>query len=568
MQGLEAQRRYVKKVQAQKFDFSLMIAEAFVRGIRDIGYRDTGTAIDELIDNSIQADAKNIHIVYNYIGRASKPSQIAIIDDGHGMEPEMLRLAIIWGGTHREGNREGFGRYGYGLPSASISQGQRFEVYSRIAGGDWYKGRLDVDELAGGEYTDKNGRVIVPKAVATELPDWVSHQIKQQFGGMLPQGTVILFDKMDRLSWKTQVGLTRNLLPHFGLTYRNFLHDVNIFVDGHLVQPIDPLFTTPTFRYYDLDEDRAEPQETLRFDIRDSDSGGSMGEISVRFAYFPVTFASRDKARPAQYSNANQRFHLMKETLGIVVCRNGRQIDVVTKNPWTTFRNRDRYWGVEIDFPATMDEEFSITTSKQRVILSERIWKELKQAGVYRAIQQMRNRWVQESETLKAEVEIMGDKRPSENALQASEKFRPERDDLPPEKRAQVAKRFEEEALRRAQQTGKPFEEAKRDLEIEIQGRPYRVQFEPLPGAPFFHIEQIGGQRVLYLNTAHRFFSHLYSNSEAGPYTRAALEVLLFVLGECESEASGDRLLFYESERAEWSKRLNMALERLGERLG
>jgi hypothetical protein len=316
-----------------------------------------------------------------------------------------------------------------------------------------------------------------------------------------------------------------------------------------------------------LDEDRAEPLQTLHFEVRDPNSGGSMGEITVRFAYFPVTFASRDKSRPAQYSNANQRFSLMKETLGIVVCRNGRQIDVVTKNPWTTFRNRDRYWGVEIDFPATMDEEFSITTSKQRVILSERIWQQLKQAGVYKAIQQMRNRWVQEAEAHKAEAEIMGDKRPSEHALQASDKFRPERGNLPPEKKAQVAKRFEEEAFRRAQQTGKPFEEAKRDLQLEIQGRPYRVQFEPLPGAPFFHVEQIGGQRVLYLNITHRFFTHLYSNSEAGPYTRAALEVLLFVLGDCESESSGERQLFYESERAEWSKRLNVALDRLDEQL-
>jgi hypothetical protein len=174
---------------------------------------------------------------------------------------------------------------------------------------------------------------------------------------------------------------------------------------------------------------------------------------------------------------------------------------------------------------------------------------------------------VQESEAHKAEIEVMGEKRPSEHALQASEKFRPERNHLPPEKEAQIAKRFEEEVMRRAQHTGKPVEEAKRDLQLEIQGRPYRVQFEPLPGAPFFHVEQIGGQRVLYLNITHRFFTHLYSNSEAGPYTRAALEVLLFVLGDCESESSGERQLFYESERAEWSKRLNVALDRLGDQL-
>ena len=45
---------------------------------------------------------------------------MVIYDDGHGMVKDMLTVAVTWGGTHRQGSRKGFGKYGYGLPSASL----------------------------------------------------------------------------------------------------------------------------------------------------------------------------------------------------------------------------------------------------------------------------------------------------------------------------------------------------------------------------------------------------------------------------------------------------------------
>ena len=46
---------------------------------------------------------------------------------------------------------------------------------------------------------------------------------------------------------------------------------------------------------------------------------------------------------------------------------------------------------------------------------------------------------------------------------------------------------------------------------------------------------------------------------------KASLELLLFVMGEAELDANPDRRRFYESERAEWSRVLNTALDRLHE---
>jgi len=71
----------------------------------------------------------------------------------------------------------------------------------------------------------------------------------------------------------------------------------------------------------------------------------------------PPTFARIDKRRTdSNRSNLNKRFAILKDHNGVIVLRNGRQIDVVTKGAPTTFRNNDRYIGVEVDFPPTLDD--------------------------------------------------------------------------------------------------------------------------------------------------------------------------------------------------------------------
>ena len=172
---LAAQRAYVE-ARRRVARFGLVVPEAFVRGIRDLGYRRNGDAIAELIDNSLQAGADRIDISFGYDGTTSakKPSQLAVIDNGHGMEPEMIRMAVMWGGTHRENDRSGLGRYGYGLPCASVSLGRRFSVISKTAGGPLSQVTLDLDALADGDYTDRYGEIVVPEPREAEVPSFVA----------------------------------------------------------------------------------------------------------------------------------------------------------------------------------------------------------------------------------------------------------------------------------------------------------------------------------------------------------------------------------------------------------
>jgi hypothetical protein len=108
-----------------------------------------------------------------------------------------------------------------------------------------------------------------------------------------------------------------------------------------------------------------------------------------------------------------------------------------------------------------------------------------------------------------------------------------------------------------------PRDEVERQLEVETTERPYRLQTESMVGAPFFRVDQVGPQKVLYLNTAHRFYKDVYAGPDSSPRLRAGLEVVLFAIGACEIGAEGDRQTFYETERGQWSAKLNTALAQL-----
>jgi Histidine kinase-, DNA gyrase B-, and HSP90-like ATPase len=387
--ALRAQRRYGRQSKVET-NPGLVAPEAFVRGIRHIGYRSNVEAIAELVDNSIQAYAQQVDLVLGFsdCGQSARPLQLAVIDDGHGMGPAMLRFAMMWGGTHRENDRSGLGRFGYGLPCATVSMGRRFSIYSKVKGGKVYAVSLDLDLLDEGAYLDEAAELSIPSARSATLPIFVSEAIARVHPNGWRSGTVVVIEKLDRLHWATAGGLRRNLVRQFGVAYHKLLDATAIHIDGDQVQPIDPLFLSPGCALNSLDEDRAHSLEpiTLRVGLED----GATGEIVLRYAWLPPTFGAADKSRDAIGLNANARFPILKQYHGIVFSRNGRVIDVQSRTPWTTFINNDRYIRIEVEFSASLDEAFGVTTSKQQVSVSQEMWEQLQTAGLPKAIEHLR----------------------------------------------------------------------------------------------------------------------------------------------------------------------------------
>src|SRR3989338_3395296 len=96
-----------------KDDDSLVAVDRFIQATRDSGYKGTSSAIAELVDNALQADATKviITIVPDEIDDDGS-LKVEIVDNGAGMDRPTLQEALRFGGTTRFNDRTGLGRYG------------------------------------------------------------------------------------------------------------------------------------------------------------------------------------------------------------------------------------------------------------------------------------------------------------------------------------------------------------------------------------------------------------------------------------------------------------------------
>ena len=105
-------------------------ASSLIESIRSIGYS-FEAAVADIIDNSISAKAKNIAIQVSL--NQKKQVVTSILDDGKGMTPNELKIAMSLGakGPNTERDKSDLGRFGLGLKTASFSQAKLLRVISK-----------------------------------------------------------------------------------------------------------------------------------------------------------------------------------------------------------------------------------------------------------------------------------------------------------------------------------------------------------------------------------------------------------------------------------------------------
>ena len=537
---LKSQHSYVEDQRKRPEAFTLIAPAAFVRSIRDLGYRSTMTALDELIDNSIQAGAQRVEIRLAYKPEnktEKKPDYIVVTDDGHGMEPDMIRLAVKWGGTHREGDRKGFGRYGFGLPSACVSIGRRYTVYSKVAGGKWHAVMIDIDKVgekaAAGEKFELVARAKNPPAFTAGVIDPTK----------VEAGTVVVIEELDRIEtgFRTAQSFVGKMMEHVGVIYRKMIPDVKFLVDGNPVQPVDPLFLDENARWYDETSVRAEAVEPIEFEL--PGPRGGRGRVRIRASWFPYNFHLREPEGSLNPTNHNTRFKIMRDNNGLLICRSGRQIDIVTRLPesWrASFVNFDRFWKIEIDFDPALDEYFGVTTHKQQIEISESMLDQLKNNGLVGLIKDLRKKMRKSRAEVTAALDGKAEQpRPSEEAL-AKTKARRSRANPSVKQVRKAEENLTRRAKERAEITGEPVEKERERLRNEAARRPYKVDFESSTDGPIFLAERLGMQYRLILNTSHRFYTDLYEPARKVPGLCSKMEAAIFILAEAELDAAND----------------------------
>ena len=342
-----------------------------VKAMRDSGYRNTAYALAELIDNSIQAEASEVELVcvekYEQVNshQRLRLQEIGTIDNGKGMSAETLSIALQFGnGTHLE-DRAGIGRFGMGLPNSSISQCRRLDVWTWTNGPDnAIHSYLDVGEI--------QGRTL--KRVPPPSPSPVPEKWRKRSEILKTSGTLVVWSDFEeyRLTWRGGEATLRNTETIIGRMYRKFINDGRVTI--HLVRVEDegsnqrryavvndPLYLMPNsstphpFDKEPMFQRWGESDEQFSIDF-----GGKQHKVFVRFSWAkPETVPSDGLNRGAKPYGK----HAMKN-LGLSIVREGRELDLDTS--WTnSYDPTERWWGAEVEFPASLDEIFGVTNNKQ-----------------------------------------------------------------------------------------------------------------------------------------------------------------------------------------------------------
>nr|MCR5605121.1 ATP-binding protein [Lachnospiraceae bacterium] len=200
--------------------------------LRNTGYKNIECAMAEIIDNSVQANAKNVFVIvseeYNSKTGRNNISEVCFLDDGTGMTISELEGCLGIGVSTR-GDRKGMGRFGVGLPQASLYACPSVEVYS------WQNGYencrkvfLNINKFRDGEQT------VIEDPVITSIPDkyakYLDYNILNEDGSVRnvkfnEHGTFVIWKECDRVIPKTVNFLFSRLDFTLGQKYRYFISD-------------------------------------------------------------------------------------------------------------------------------------------------------------------------------------------------------------------------------------------------------------------------------------------------------------------------------------------------------
>ena len=560
---LKEQLKYLEKG-GQKNIQGVVIVDAFLKGIRDLGYKNTPYALNEINDNSMQAGAKNIH--YEIIGVKNKINELIVYDDEHGMPNEMLAVAVTWGGTHRQGSRKGFGKYGYGLPSASLSLGKKYTVYSKIEDGEWHKITFDITKIEDGKSTNLDQ--IMSKPEKCNLPKTIaSFEGKNYSVKKLKHGTIIHYEELDRISPKTINTLENRLMEDFGQTYFRLLEQCNMFVNDKKVKPIDICFATPGMMGYedpDLNNLTIDKDFTGEKDMLLKTEDGEEHAVEVRWSRLPALFAVRNDSDIPDVKEAlvkgkisrgadtkHIRSKVMANNHGIVIRRLGRRMDVVKtfkdENNKNVFNvgNNSKYWKCEINFPPLLDEYFSVNTSKQQIIPAGRFVRTLQDNDIFKKLKAIEDAFTDEGkelvalkytsetedETQKKESEILAEEAKLAMGAATATSEHEERKNRANKRGKEIIAKLTQEIATKKKISAKEAEvEAIKQYEDIHQGRPTKVSEKKLgPHAPFLTFDEHSYNMLetveVILNIDHSFYKSFYMGQGSNPESRKSWDL-------------------------------------------
>jgi hypothetical protein len=309
------------------------------------------SAIADVVDNSIEASAKNVSIWVDYDNL-----ELLVIDDGKGMSDSVHKESMKIASETRSYSTSDLGKYGTGMKAASLSQARRLTVGTRAQGASKVSVRcLDMDHI---EATNDWAKLTLIKD-ADSLPDRAREFFKSS------HGTVVVWQLLDRVfadgrmdsaaASKELKDQTRIAENHLAMVFHRFLvgrtkskKKVTISINGNKIKAWDPFV---------LDE------KTVKF----SEVPVSVNGSTVLFTGYVLPSEKEFSSKQAFAAASGPK--KWNDSQGFYVYRNDR---LIRWGGWLKTRASDEHTKlarIALDFTSELDAVFQVNVAKSGVTL-------------------------------------------------------------------------------------------------------------------------------------------------------------------------------------------------------
>ena len=328
-----------QQIDYSKYQTASAIPEAsyVIETFGAIGYN-IETAVADIIDNSISANAKNIWINFEWKG---SDSWLSIKDDCVGMNNEELIQAMRPGSKNplADRNSKDLGRFGLGLKTASFSQARRLTVLSKRPNYSSVFWTWDLD------YVNQTGNWDLIKY----LPDnFDANTFDDQ-----TSGTIVIWNVIDRVAkhfkQNDNAALDKFLIimeqvkNHLAMVFHRFIENkrIKVFFQDIEINPWNPFLPNE--------------QATQSF----SEEQLHNGKVIIKG--FVLPHKSKIDEKVYKYAEGTKGWN---EQQGFYIYRNER---LLLAGDWLgLFRKEEHYKliRIQIDLPNFLDSEWQIDIKK------------------------------------------------------------------------------------------------------------------------------------------------------------------------------------------------------------
>jgi hypothetical protein len=309
------------------------------------------SAIADVVDNSIEASAKNVWIWVDY-----ENLEVLVLDDGKGMSDSVHKEAMKIASETRDYSEGDLGKYGTGMKAASLSQARRLTVGTRAQGASKVSVRcLDMDHI---EETNDWAKLTLIQDVDT-LPKRAKEFLKES------QGTAVVWQLLDRVfadgrmdnlaaaqELKDQTRIAEN---HLAMVFHRFLlgntkskKKVSISINGNKIKAWDPFVPK---------------EKTVKF----SEVPVKVNESTVLFTGYVLPSEKEFSSKQAFTEAAGPK--KWNGSQGFYVYRNDR---LIRWGGWLKTRASDEHMKlarIALDFTSELDAVFQVNVAKSGVTL-------------------------------------------------------------------------------------------------------------------------------------------------------------------------------------------------------